>query len=513
MDTVFAQSREDGVQLLLNVDRDIVEPARRVFASAEFTVLVKAMRKALVSQSGRIVFSGCGATGRLAVLLETMWRKNTGNPTDRVVGIITGGDFALVKSVESFEDHCEFGREQVRELDVGPEDCFVAVSEGGETSSVIGSLEEACERGARCFFVFNNPAQILRERIERARRVIDNPQITTLELFSGPMALAGSTRMQATTFEMLVLGAALEEAVNGQRLRVNGQRSRVNVSPFAVDRSPLTVDRYADKFEALLDHMSGDGIVAQIAAQIELEEETYRRGGLVTYYADEFLLDVFTDTTERTPTFMVPGFRKAGDTSVPPSWAFAKHAVVPSETAWEAMLGRAPRCLEWTRGDYARMDAPERIIESPPQINRAELARFRIGAEDDPERVADVRCVIDYPFRGTKDDRTGALSYDKPEDPLRLFKHLAVKLFFNTVSTGTMARLGRIKGNWMTFVSASNKKLIDRAVRLVADQADVSYETAADAVFEARESAAPGTSPVQAALAKLPVDNRKLSNK
>jgi len=166
--------------------------------------------------------------------------------------------------------------------------------------------------------------------------------------------------------------------------------------------------------------------------------------------------------------------------------------------AWEAMLGRAPRCLEWTREDYIRMGAPERIVESPPLISRAELARFRIGAEDDGERVGDVRCTIGAPPVAIT-DRRGRLSY--------LFRHLFIKLFFNTVSTGTMVRLGRVKGNWMTFVSASNKKLIDRAIRLVADQAKVSYETAADAIFAARESAIPGTSPVQTALEKLVVNN------
>ena len=51
------------------------------------------------------------------------------------------------------------------------------------------------------------------------------------------------------------------------------------------------------------------------------------------------------------------------------------------------------------------------------------------------------------------------------DSPLEIWKHLAVKLAFNCLSTGTMAAMGRIAGNWMSWVSMSNKKLIDRCIQ------------------------------------------------
>ena len=87
---------------------------------------------------------------------------------------------------------------------------FVAITEGGETSSVIGSLEEADRRGAKCFLMFNNPADILVKHIERSKNVIENPRVTVFDLYSSPMSIAGSTRMQATTSEMLIAGSMLE---------------------------------------------------------------------------------------------------------------------------------------------------------------------------------------------------------------------------------------------------------------------------------------------------------------
>ena len=59
-----------------------------------------------------------------------------------------------------------------------------------------------------------------------------------------------------------------------------------------------------------------------------------------------------------------------------------------------------------------------------------------------------------------------------------MFEHLAVKLMINIVSTGTMAKMGRIRGNYMVYISISNKKLIDRATRIVADLCGVDYERA-----------------------------------
>ena len=54
----------------------------------------------------------------------------------------------------------------------------------------------------------------------------------------------------------------------------------------------------------------------------------------------------------------------------------------------------------------------------------------------------------------------------------------------NTVSTGTMVRLGRVTGNWMSWVAISNKKLIDRAIRLISEIGGVSYEVACRALFD-----------------------------
>ncbi|MBR3924053.1 MAG: sugar phosphate isomerase, partial [Kiritimatiellae bacterium] len=297
----FKRSTLAGVQCLQRGDRQIAITMRHVFASPEFKGLVDSMVSTLTAGKGRIIFSGCGATGRLSILLESMWRdffhRRAAELTpeelklaDRIASIMTGGDFALIRSVEFFEDYAEGGRRQAAALNVGEGDTFVAITEGGETSSVLGTLKYAAEHGARCFLVFNNPADILRKHLDRCREAIDNPKVTVIDLYCGSMSVAGSTRMQATSSEQLLGSCALEAAL-------------CRVLPrFAKETS----DDYTIAFEKLLAGLESpegrDGLVNAI----ELEKGVYEAGGRITYLADKCMLDLFTDNTERAPTFMIP---------------------------------------------------------------------------------------------------------------------------------------------------------------------------------------------------------------
>ena len=101
------------------------------------------------------------------------------------------------------------------------------------------------------------------------------------------------------------------------------------------------------------------------------------------------------------------------------------------------------------------------------------------------------------------------LCFPIADSPLEIWKHLAVKLAFNCLSTGTMAAMGRIAGNWMSWVSVSNKKLIDRGIRLLVELGGIPYEEGAERLFaavdyvESRSWGGNDPSPIQVALAQL----------
>ncbi len=526
--TIEADVRS-GIRQLLSVDEDIALAADRLFAQDGYHRLIEAFLGAM-NAGRRIFFTGCGATGRLSILLEAAWRRfwrdvgrasshdTTGedaHPTrddaakmwPLCISVMAGGDFALIKSVEGFEDFPDFGRHQLREAGVQKGDVVVAITEGGETPFVIGTAWEGLDRGAEVFFVYNNPTALLAEHVERSRQVIEEPRIVKLDLTTGPMAVMGSTRMQATTAELLVVGAAMETAI----IRwLQGHRPQLTLAL----RTP---EEYARLLRRLLSDLSTAAAVESLSRLTQFEEAIYRKHGLVTYVADSLLLDVLTDTTERSPTFMAPPFRKDGDTHLPVSWAFVKDPHRPTEEAWEQMLQRPPRGLRWEPETYRQLNAPPQIQANPPKLDNAEIYRFRIGNEPDASRTEatasarvavglcdEVKWAHPVPMRFertaaiTVGSEKSALDVDEhfhfacelPASPVHLWEHLAIKLVLNTVSTATMVRMGRVIGNAMVWLSPSNKKLIDRGTRLISQVTGCPYERACQVLHQTIEEVA-----------------------
>ena len=508
----FKRSFVDGVECLQRADRQVPIAMRHVIVSDEYKALVDAMESALRSERGRIVFTGCGATGRLSMLLESMWRdffvRRAGELAaderklaDRVFSIMTAGDFALIKSVEFFEDYWEGGARQTDALGVGPGDVIIALNGGGECSTILGSVLRGVERGARGFMNVNNPKELLR-KIERARRVIDDPRVTILDFYCGSMALAGSTRMQSTTTQQFIYSVALETAL-------------ARVMPrFAKELQEDSVGALEEVL-ASLESSAGRG---GLAAAIEFEKGVYDAGGRITYIADDCMLDLFTDNTERSPTFMLPQLCAANDAKGVQSWAFVKNPLYATPDCWTRMLRREPRCLDGFSGADARViGMPQRVIDNPPKIGRADLMKYMIGNEPAPERIRGFPRAVAVTFSVDEPDASFAAAAAKlasswpenvtfhigraacphaaaihipafmPPSPLETWKHLAVKFVVNNLSTGTMAAMGRVAGNYMSWVSISNKKLTDRGCRLLRDLGDISYEEAAERLFAAQE--------------------------
>ena len=519
----------EGIKLLQSVDDDIVPVAEQVFGGESFGKLVDSLIEAMNGRK-RIFFSGCGATGRLSILLEACWRKfwqetmkarpammeKVGDLEDLVCSVMTGADRALVRSVENFEDYQQFGRHQIAERGVAKGDVVVAITEGGETSSVIGTAWQGIDAGAEVFFVFNNPAEVLSKYVKRSREVIEDERITKLDLCSGPMAVAGSTRMQATTSELLVVGAALELALAGYL------RSRLTAGQLAeLDIEERSATDYAGRFAALRKQLGKAENLSALAKLAEYEDRVYSENGRVTYFADDFLLDIFTDTTERAPTFTLPPFRKCDDKVSPPSWVFVKNPTAATQDSWKSVYRREPRGLDWDRSTYEALGASEKIINNPPELSKNDIYKFLIGNEDDTSRYegcfgsaillvagADGQTLreqvdslksasIELAGRFSEDKAIAIGAAEKVADlcdfniccdvagsTLELWTHLAIKLVLNTISTATMGRMGRVLGNWMVCAEASNKKLLDRGTRLVAEIAGLDYVTACHEYFE-----------------------------
>jgi N-acetylmuramic acid 6-phosphate etherase len=271
------------------------------------------------------------------------------------------------------------------------------------------------------------------------------------------------------------------------------------------------------------------------------EEKVYREGARTSYFADSLAVDVLTDTTERSPTFCTPSFRKWDDEAAAESWAYLFTPPPSTEEAWTRLLRRDPWTIEWTEDDLRALldeEAAERQGAVLSEIRREELMRFRIGLDgraDRPARSGDGITVVvaepdlpllekDAPFAraleqareagaatavigtgrraalarlaegvATGNGETLVVGLEIPPTPFLLepLTHAGVKMLLNALSTCTMIRLGRVLGNRMIWVVPSNLKLIDRSIRYIQDLAGASYEDACHALFEVIEYVEP----------------------
>src|SRR5882672_2932876 len=220
------QSIAAALGQLFEVDGDVVNKYREFAGSSRARIIADTLLHALTN-GGKLFFTGCGSTGRLSIQLVSIWRDfwqrqrarglkcspTTDELENRAFSVMAGGDFALIKAVEGFEDFTQFGKKQIGDLGVSARDVVFAITEGGETSFVIGTAWKGVEAGAKVYFVYNNPDEILCEHVQRSREVIQESRIEKINLTTGPMAITGSTRMQATTIQLCVLLTVLEMAL------------------------------------------------------------------------------------------------------------------------------------------------------------------------------------------------------------------------------------------------------------------------------------------------------------
>jgi N-acetylmuramic acid 6-phosphate etherase len=66
----------------------------------------------------------------------------------------------------------------------------------------------------------------------------------------------------------------------------------------------------------------------------------------------------------------------------------------------------------------------------------------------------------------------------------RMKSGTAQKLVLNMISTSLMIKLGRVKGNKMVDMQLSNNKLVDRGVKMIMGEIDVTYEQAEDLLIK-----------------------------
>ncbi len=540
-------SVEEGLKQILSVDEDISKKFQQIIKN---TVSLSQAADAVVNamkERRKIFIYGCGATGRLAKQMESalwrpFWRKIKKSrlweklkPSlpedieDLLIGEMTGGDRAFISSLEGFEDLQLVGKLQLRDREVEKGDVVFCITEGGETSSVIGAILAAAEQYGELdqdkmddaknhlYFLYNNPDDVLRP-FDRSRIVIENPAITRINLTTGPQAITGSTRMQAATSETFIMGVILEEGI----FRILKERlSEQELAQLGFSRKTGIKERLSsfDDVRKLL--MASLEDIVKFAA---LESRTYKNKCRATYFAIKAVITVFIDCAERSPTFHLYPLDAVNEKERK-CWLQVWTEGKDYKRAWQNILGRdfkgldekyyEPYFLKKIDDVYLKEAAlqslskagqeqeklydfsfsRENIAARGPQkgdlgvlvcvdeeideLSRPESSFFQfVSLLREKNASLALVLVSDREHQEVK-DRAGRLPFvqerdvvvdiimDRAGDPLNLRRQTALKILLNGHSTGVMARMGRVAGNTMTNVNPSNLKLIGRATYLI----------------------------------------------
>jgi N-acetylmuramic acid 6-phosphate etherase len=147
-----------------------------------------------VRRGGRVHYFGAGSSGRIAVLDATELVPTFGLAPGVVTAHLAGGGDAMERAVEGAEDDDASGADDA--ADVTAADLVIGLSASGRTPYVAGALAAAARRGAFTVVVTCNPGSPLRP-LARVAIAAD----------TGPEAIAGSTRLKATSALKLILNS------------------------------------------------------------------------------------------------------------------------------------------------------------------------------------------------------------------------------------------------------------------------------------------------------------------
>jgi N-acetylmuramic acid 6-phosphate etherase len=544
---VLKDDVEKGLRQILSVDEDIVEKFQKTAENPAMLWQAAHAVSEAIKKKKKIFVYGCGSTGRLAKQMESaIWRpfwkrlkKNrlwqkikaavSEDIEDRLIGEMTGGDRALISALEGFEDLQLVGKLQLLDRGIEKGDVVFGITEGGETSSVIGAVlaaleqygnlsgENVAEARQLLYFIYNNPDDVIKS-YGRSRSVLENSAITKINLTTGPQAITGSTRMQAATSETFLMGVILEAGIH----RVLDELlSDEELKEAGFPKNFRLVDRL-QSFGNILKVLKSS--IGNISGFTRLESETYRNDRFATYFAKRALITVFIDCTERSPTFHLYPLDTTQEKQRK-CWFQVWTEGKDQRQAWQNFFGRDFRGLEEAfylphftdqiDDDYLKEAAMRSLFQAGSDQEKfydlsfsannihhrgpqegdmgvlvcldeeidelassdSDLSRFVSLFKEKRASLAliligdkdphELREIIDHLPLEKKGDAVIPLAIGKSEDPLKLNRQTLLKILLNAHSTAVMARMGRVVGNTMTNVNPSNLKLIGRATYLV----------------------------------------------
>ena len=181
----------DMIRLINDEDKKVALAVER---EAEHIAAAVDVIAGQLKAGGRLIYCGCGTSGRLGVLDAVECPPTYSTDPDMVVGLIAGGYDAMFRAVEGAEDDRALGEKDLRDIRFGREDVLVGIAASGRTPYVLGAMAYARSLGAPVVSVTCCPGSPVTEAADIAIAPAPGPEVVT-----------GSTRMKSGTAQKMVL--------------------------------------------------------------------------------------------------------------------------------------------------------------------------------------------------------------------------------------------------------------------------------------------------------------------
>ena len=206
-----------------------------------------------------------------------------------------------------------------------------------------------------------------------------------------------------------------------------------------------------------------------IARGIDAMADALKNGGRIFYIGagTSGRLGVL-DASEIPPTFGMPptlvvGLIAGGDTALRNP---VEHAEDDPQRGWQELLERNISPLDTVIGIAASGTTPY-VIGALHRAREHGILTACICSNPDSPLAAEADIPIEM-----------IVGPELVTGSSRMKSGTGQKLICNMITTATMIKLGRVKGNRMVNMQLTNDKLVDRGTRMVADELGLGYEQA-----------------------------------
>lgn len=500
----FNQSVERGVEMLLSVEDEIAESLESFIPQIEQQIPDFVER---LKNGGRVFLVGCGSSGRAGIAIAKKLGESIPDAKERIIGVIAGGDSAMVKAREGSEDSFDEGKNVLLSLEPNENDTIILISASGSASFNAG-VAQAFEKknGPKIFYLYNS--SWIPERTSDTIYREDNP-VTPL-LIDLMQTIAGSTRTTGATIAEASIGALITTAF----YKIMGHPQADTYAKNLADNIKTSVDKIRESIPDIAKIvLSGKEIFLNPRSNFYRLRDAVDGQGFITYLAYD-LINALRDATEVPPTFNSPSPEKESteekDVIKKPEFRAFCLGHADNLAAWKSMLGREikkedqPFISEYLLG--TQCEGRHTYAKRPKGPGNLVVGNVNVGddgiiPEDMLQELENVKeqggaiGLIGICKKNLNEEvrarlvRMGCMSVvieNIPPDEMGLTESIATKMVFNAISNGIMSLCGKLEGNIMVDLRAANQKLLDRTMRitkLIAENLGISIHLSSEQLY------------------------------